>query len=85
LRPTKRTSTCRAQVEHPDSVLTSATIKRRRMAAIEFGIWRSGREVDYRFDHLVGDGEQRRRAAALMAQFAGSCEAIRQALDGLHR
>src|SRR3990167_7189340 len=32
-----------AQHGHRDKVPTSATIKCRRMVAIEFGIWRSGR------------------------------------------
>jgi hypothetical protein len=33
-----------AQYGHRDSVLTSATSNRRRMVAIEFGMWRSGRK-----------------------------------------
>ena len=33
-----------AQQGHRESVLTSATINRRRTVAIEFGIWRSGRK-----------------------------------------
>ena len=45
-----------AQHGHRDKVLTSATINRRRMVAIEFGTWRSGRNGGASGSVTVGNG-----------------------------
>jgi hypothetical protein len=46
-----------AQQGHRDRDLTSATIKRRRMVAIEFGTWRSGRNGGASGSVTVGNGK----------------------------
>jgi hypothetical protein len=46
-----------AQHGHRDRVLTSATINCRRMVAIEFGTWRSGRNGGASGSVTVGNGK----------------------------
>src|ERR1700730_14605539 len=48
-----------AQHGHRDRVATSATIRCRRMVAIEFGMWRSGRNGGASGSVTVGNGKFR--------------------------